>query len=469
MKNADIIIKNATIVTVNKDREILKNHSLVIAGDRITDISPSDSQDSVSVKAKKEIDAAGKVVFPGLINTHTHLFQTLLKGLGDDLALDRWLSTMTFPSAIHLTPEHALVAARLGCLESIRSGTTTVLDYMYPHPREGLSDAVIQAFREVRVRGIFGRGMIDTGGRYGIPEKLLQVLPAIEKDVIRLLDSYNGSENGRVRVWVAPAAIWSCSERSLRRMWEIANEYNTGLTVHISETPFDRHAACELHGAPDAEILESFGIAGPNVLMVHCVYLTDRDIRMAKYYDLKVSHNPVSNMYLASGVPRIPRMIESGITVGVATDGAASNNSQDMIEVLKFTALLQKGYTMDPTILSADKVVEMATIDGARALGMEKEIGSIEVGKKADLFIYNPALSAKSTPMHNPVSTIVYSGTHACVETVVIDGNIILDNGVLATANEEEIILAGQKAAEDLAVRTGTIKNKYRRWRTLAF
>ena len=224
-----------------------------------------------------------------------------------------------------------------------------------------------------------------------------------------------------------------------------------------------------VHGSFDMNVLEELGIVGPNVLMVHSVYLTDRDLRAAKYYDMKVSHNPVSNMYLSSGVARIPRMIESGITVGLGSDGPASNNSQDMIELLKFTALLHKVETKDPTVITSEKVLEMATIDGARAVGMEDDIGSIEIGKKADFFIYNPYLHAKSIPMHHPVSTLVYSGTHACVETVVIDGNIILENGVLLTADEEKIMKDGQKCADALADRAGTAGNKRRDWTSLAF
>ena len=466
---ADTLLHNASLVTVNGRRETLEKHSLLIRDDRIHDIGPADEMKSRYKDAGRIIDASDKVVFPGMINTHNHLFQTLLKGLGDDLVLSDWLSTMTFPSGVYLEPEHTYAASSLGCLEGIQSGTTTMVDYMYPHPREGLDDGVIKGFKRLGIRGFFGRGMMDTGEKYGTPTGIMQTLPEIEKDLVRLFDTYHNSEEGRIKIWISPAAIWSSSEESLKRTWELARHYKTGYSVHISETPFDREAAQDLHGLPDAEVLEKFGILGPEVLMVHCVYLTDRDIRMAKHYDLKVSHNPVSNMYLSSGVARIPRMLESGITVGLGTDGPASNNSQDMVELLKFTALLQKVHSLDPTVLSADKVLEMATIDGARAIGMEDELGSLEVGKKADLFVYNPKRTAKSVPNHNPVSTIVYAGTHASVETVFVDGRPLMEDGKLTVDAEENIIDEGQKAAEDLARKAGTIENKYRRWRTLAF
>lgn len=353
-----------------------------------------------------------------MINTHNHLYQSLLKGLGDDLALSRWLATMTFPSSSHLLRENVYAGAMLGCVEGIKSGTTTMLDYMYPHPVPALSDGVVDAFRDLKIRGILARGMMNTGEEFGVQKAIMQDIETIEKDLYRLFDTYHGSENGRIEVWAAPAAVWSNSEDLLRLTWKISNEYKSGFTIHISETPFDRESSIRLHGASDADVLEKYGIVGPNVLMVHCVFLTDRDIRRAKYYDLKVSHNTVSNMYLSSGVAPVPRMLESGITVGLGTDGAASNNSQDMIELLKFTALLHKVHTKDPTVITAEKVLEMATIDGAKAIGKEDEIGSIEEGKKADflsiilrcrlnrfqcIIRYRPSFMQEPTPVLNPL------------------------------------------------------------------
>ncbi|HEB11940.1 MAG TPA: amidohydrolase [Spirochaetales bacterium] len=463
----DIIVKNATVVTVNNKREILKDHSIAIENDRITEIGPANEMAQKFKGVKKEIEAVGKIVFPGFVNTHNHLFQTLLKGLGDDKVLSEWFTTMTAPSAKLLTEEAVYNAAMLGCLEGINSGTTTVLDYMYPHPVPNLSDSVIRAFKELQIRGIFGRGSVDTG--IGIPQEIMQDPGTVEKDFIRLFETYHGSENGRIRIWLAPAAVWLATEEMLLTTWRLAQKYNTGFTIHISETPFDRQASAELHGQPDMEVLQKLRITGPNVLLVHCVYLTERDMRMARFYDMKVSHNPVSNMYLASGVAPIPRMIESGITVGIATDGAASNNTNDMLEVVRMTPLLHKVHTMDPTILTAAKVLEMATIDGARAIGLEAEIGSLETGKKADLFIYNPVLSARSIPMNNPVSTIVYSGSEKCVETVIIDGNILKEDSRLLVADEEKILQNAQKSADKLSVMAGTAKIKERPWQVLAF
>jgi 5-methylthioadenosine/S-adenosylhomocysteine deaminase len=466
---ASVLIDNATIVTLNPNRDIIKEGALAILDDKIVAIGPSSRVRSAYPLAEKTIDASGMVVFPGLINTHTHLFQTLLKGLGDDRVLSDWFASMTGPSAVHLTEDDVYQASRIGVLDAIRSGTTTMLDYMYPHPRPRLGDQVIRAFSELGIRGILGRGMHNCGEEFGVPTGIMQDVDTIIEDCRRLHETYDEGPGGRIRVWLAPAAVWSNDADCLKAVRSLASSLGTGITVHISETPFDREAAEKLHGSPDMEALERLGVLGPDVLLVHCVYLINREIRVCKDLDVKVSHNPVSNMYLSSGVAPIPRMIETGITVGLATDGAASNNSQDMIETLKFCALLHKVDTLDPTIITAEKVLEMATIDGARALGLEDEIGSLEIGKKADLFIFDPLSSPKSVPLHHPVSTLVYSSSEENIKTVIIDGKVVMEDGVIQTADEEKVLRSAQKVAEDLAKRAGTSGLVRRPWRSLAY
>lgn len=468
-----VLFKNAIIITMNKNREILYGGSLLTEGNRIINIlSPDDDQSMMS--ADRVIDCEGKIILPGFVNTHTHLFQNLLKGMGDDMALDKWLATMTFPAARFLTPEHCYNAAMAGVLEGLNSGVTTNLDYMYPHNRGGLSEGVIKAFKDSGIRGIFGRGCMDTGEDFGVPREIMQSPSEIEKDVVQLMDKHHNSEDERIKIWLAPAAIWSSTEQNLSSLKALKETYKTGLTVHISETPFDRDASVKLHGIPDADMLERMGLTGPDLLMVHCVFLTERDKRMAAHYDMKVSHNTVSNMYLSSGVAPVPSMLAAGITVGLGVDGAASNNCQDMIELMKMTALLHKVDSRDPTIITAEKVLEMATIDGARSVGLEEEIGSLEPGKKADILVFNPFRSAKSIPMHNPVSTIVYSSSEKNIETVMVDGKILVDDGDYLDPNGkltgEKILKNSQESAEDLAALGGmTNRMEGHPWRSSAF
>lgn len=456
----DYLFKNGIIVTVNKNRQVFFNGAIAISRDRIVDIGPSVDLTKKYTSCKNIIDLDGKIIFPGFINTHNHLFQTLLRGLGDDMVLKDWLSTMTFPAASNLTFDDCYYGAKGGIMEGIHSGITTNLDYMYPHPRMGLDYGVIKAMRELGIRGIFGRGCMDTGEKYGVHPGIMQSKNEIEQEVRECFEKYHNIDNGRIKVAVAPAAMWSNSRENLQNLWKIANEYNSIFTVHISETEFDREAAADLHGKPDIDAMIDMGIHGPNVLMVHCVHLTDDDIKKCQEYNLKISHNVCSNMYLSSGVCRIPELLKAGITVSLGADGAASNNANDMVELMKSTALLQKVLTRDPLSISAEKVLEMATIDGAKALGMENEIGSLEIGKKADLVIFDPYKSAKAIPMHNPVSTLVYSSSLHNITDVMVDGRMIMRDGIILTVeNEKEELIKIQKQAENLCQR-GNIKNR---------
>ncbi|WP_101909682.1 amidohydrolase family protein [Marasmitruncus massiliensis] len=450
----DYILTNAVIVTVDPARRVLFDGALAVENGRIAVIGRTEELIRQSPDTRR-IDCTGKAVFPGFINTHNHLFQTLLKGLGDDMVLSDWLRTMTFPAARFLTPEDSCHAAMLGCAEAVRSGVTTMTDYLYLHHKEHLTDGVAKAMTELKIRGVIGSGAMDAGLDAGVCPEITQTPEVVEREMTELFDRYHNSEEGRLKVWAAPAALWSNSEKMLRMLWELTSSYHSGITIHVSETPFDRKATEALHGCAGTDCLEKLGILGPNVLMVHCVYLNQKDIAAAKQYDLKVSHNAVSNMYLSSGVAPVPAMLKAGVTVSLGVDGAASNNGQDMLELMKSTALLHKVSTLDPTVITAEKVLEMATIDGARALGMEDEVGSLEVGKKADFVVFNPYLSPKSIPMHNPVSTLVYSSTMANIESVAVDGRFILENGVLTTADERKILEDGYRAAEQLASRAG--------------
>lgn len=464
----DILIKNACIVTMNEGREILYDGAIYLQNEFIKAIGPTKELENKYSDAAKVIDASGKVVFPGLINTHNHLYQVLLKGLGDDMALKDWLEFMTFPSSPFLDSDNCYYAALNGLVEGIHSGVTTTFDYMYPHAEgySGTDEAVIKAMKDLKVRGVLGRGYMDTGISHGVHPSMLEKVEDIEQ-AVRKLKKYHGSENGRITLGLAPAAIWSNSRESLVMTKKLADELGVLVSIHISETPFDKDASKDVHGKSELDILEEIGLLNDSLIMVHCVYLSDEDIERIKKSGATVSHNPMSNMYLASGVAPIPKLNRAGVPVGIGLDGAASNNSNDMLETLKNTALLQKVHHCNPTIMTADKVLEMATIEGAISLKMDKEIGSLEVGKKADLFIFNPALDLKAIPMHNPVSTLVYSSGNKNVEMVIVDGNIILQDGKLTVFDEKSIAFNCQRAADALGKLAGTDKLKKRPWKSL--
>jgi 5-methylthioadenosine/S-adenosylhomocysteine deaminase len=453
----DLLVVHGTVVTVDQQKKVISDGAIAVGNDRILGVGPAEEILGQFPEARRVITAGGKAVFPGLVNTHTHSFQSLLKGLGDDRVLSDWLAQMTFPAASHLTPELAGMAATLSFLDAIRSGTTTILDYFYPHPVPGLADACLAAMEQTGIRGIYGRGMIDNGEQYGTPRAIMQCVDDAIQDCERLLKIYPSDTSRKLQVWLAPAAVWLCTRDMLLRVKELQDQTGCGLTIHVSETLFDREATRVLHGGSDVEVMCQLGLMRPSTLLVHVVYLTQEDISLCRQTGVSVSHNPVSNMYLSSGIAPIPELRAAGVNVSLATDGAASNNSQDMLEVLKSTALLHKVHSLNPTVIRADEILEMATIGGARALGMAQEIGSLEVGKKADFFIFNPQNHPKSVPMHQPVSTLVYASSPVNVETVVIDGQIVLDEGKMCLLDEYEALGRATEAAREI-VRRGQIQ-----------
>ena len=453
------LILNAVVVTVDPQRRVLWDGAILVRDDRIADLGPTAELKAKYPASAQVIDAAGKVIFPGFINNHTHLFQTLLKGIGDDMELSDWLSHMMFPAAVYLEPEDTYHAAMLGLSEGLHSGVTTTVDYMHCHSKPGLTDGICKAVKDLGVRGIVGRGTMDTGVEYGTCPDLCEKVEDVEADLRRLFKTYHDTENGRLKIWAAPSSMWSNSDEMLKMQWNVVNECGGGFTVHVSETEYARMATEWVHGCNDVDLLEKLGILGPNVLAVHCCWINEKDIALLKAHDIKTSHDACANMYLADGVAPVPEMLKAGVTVGLGLDGAASNNSQDMIELMKCTALLHKNAKLDPMAITAEKVLEMATIDGARALGMEDEIGSLEVGKKADLVFFDPAASQKSTPMHNPVSTLVYSSGMQNITGVMVDGRMLMEGGKLLTASDADIIANGQRAAEGLC-RRGKITNR---------
>lgn len=463
------LIKNTCLVTVNEARDINYEYAIYIENDKIADIGPTKELEDKYTMNTRVIDGTDKIVFPGLINTHNHLFQVLLKGLGDDMVLKDWLEFMTFPSTPYLTEENCYFAALNGLMEGLHSGVTTTFDYMYPHAKgyDRTDEGIIKAMEKLGVRGFLGRGWMDTGVVAGVYPAMIENLDDIEKAVRDLHSKYHNIENGRIKMALAPAAVWSNSGASLKLLKKLSDELDLIYSLHVSETPFDREAVNNLHGKDEIDLLIELGLLNEKLIMVHCVCLTEYDIRKIKEFGATVSHNPVSNMYLSSGVAPIPRLNREGISVGLGLDGAASNNSNDMIELLKMTALLQKVHHRNPTIMTADKVLEMATIEGAKALRLDKEIGSLEIGKKADLFIFNPKKDLKAIPMHNPVSTLVYSSGNKNIETVMVDGDILMEDGVITKIDEGFVADNCQRLADELSVKAGTDKLKKRPWKRL--
>lgn len=430
MSDNSILIKNALILSPNTNFE--NKQSILIKDNLIAEISSQIDESNAS----KIIDATGKIVIPGLINTHTHLSMTLFRGLADDLSLDSWLNDHIWPMEANLNGDFCYIGALLGAVELIKSGTTTFSDmYFY-------MEYVARAIDEAGIRAVLSYGMID----FGDEEKRKNEIKAN----LELFEACDGMADGRIKVFFGPHSPYTASEELLIKVRELADEYNMGIHIHVSETQKEIEDVSSQKGLRPFEYLDKIGFLGPDVVAAHSVWLSDNEIEIIKKNNVKISHNPCSNMKLASGVAPVSKLIENDICVSIGTDGASSNNNLDLIEELKTASLLQKVSTLDPKVLNSDEAIAMGTIKGAEALGLESEIGSIEVGKKADIVLIDTN-SANMVPDSSSLSSnIIYSANGSNVDTTICDGKILMENKKLTILDEEEIYAKARKAIKEL-------------------
>jgi 5-methylthioadenosine/S-adenosylhomocysteine deaminase len=429
MSDNTILIKNAFILSPNFEE---KKQSLLIKDDLIAEISDEIDEG----KADKIIDGEGKILLPGLINTHTHLSMTLFRGLADDLSLDSWLNDHIWPMEANLNGDYCYIGALLGAVELIKSGTTTFSDmYFY-------MEDVARAVEDAGIRAVLSYGMID----FGDAEKRENEF----RENLSLFENCNGMADGRIKVFFGPHSPYTASEDLLVKVRELADEYGMGIHIHVSETEKEINDSLDEKGLRPFEYLEKIGFLGPDVVAAHSVWLSDEEIEIIKKHDVKVSHNPCSNMKLASGIAPVSKLIEKGVCVSIGTDGASSNNNLDLIEELKTASLLQKVSTLDPKVLTSDEAVEMATIKGAEALGWDSEIGSIEVGKKADIILIDTN-SANMVPDSSSLSSnVIYSANGSNVDTTICNGKILMENKKLTVLDEQEIYEKAKQAIKEL-------------------
>ncbi len=439
---------NATIVTMDQNRQILSGAGVLYEQGKISVVG--DSEDIRATALERGIpikDAKGAVLFPGLINTHTHVFQHLLKGLGVDMVLEDWWPGIIGPAGTQIRERHIRAAAHGCVLESLRSGVTTLVDYMQVHPVPGLSDAEIETARDAGIRLVYGRGFRNIANGSSFPKALIEDLESVLRETLALKKSY---ENELIKIWLAPAAAWAVSQDGLKRTVDFSISENIPIMMHVFETDTDDNICMSRYQKRAIAYYEDAGLLRPGFLAVHCVK-TDSDViaRFAKT-GVCVSHNPVSNLYLASGVAPVPDFLKSGVTVGLATDGAASNNSNNMLEAMKMSAIIHKATRNDPLAMTAQQALEMATVGAAKSIGLLDELGSIEPGKRADFFLFDPVKSPGCCPMHDPVATLVYSSDTRGITTVVVGGETLLDDGEFIRLDEEKLLRNEQTLAREL-------------------
>jgi len=433
-----ILIRGGIVIPCDGTKRVLKGADVLVEGNKIVKIG------EIKDKADIVINARGKAVLPGLVNAHTHLSMSLLRGIADDMALKPWLEDEIWPTEAHLTPKHVYVGALLGCLEMIKSGTTCFADQYF------FMEEVAKAVGESGLRASLSYGIIEKGD----PERRKSEI----KKGTELIKNYHNTANGRITTMYGPHAPYTCSKECLEEIKDLAKKYNVGIHIHLSETiKGDVEVVKERYGKRPFIYLQHIGFLGPEVLAAHCVHLNEREIQLVRENDVKIAHNPVSNMKLASGIAPVAEYLEKGIVVAIGTDGCASNNNLDMFEEMKVCCLVHKIREANPEVVNANEALEMATINGAKALGLGKHVGSIECGKKADLVIVDMK-KPHLVPLHNVVSNLVYSTNGADVDTVLVDGKIVMQERKVTTLDEEKILEEAQKAADDLIRKRGMCK-----------
>ncbi len=422
----DTVIHNCTIITVDPEFNIIKHGIICIKDSRLEQISTKTHEQNPP-DSKKVIDAKGGIVMPGLINTHTHLPMTLFRGLADDLPLNIWLNEHIFPAENkHINPESVRYGTLLACSEMLLSGTTTCCDGYF------LEDTVAEAVNDSGMRAVLGQGVID----FPAPEV------ADPSENIKTAEEFAKKWLG-VSPNIIPSIFchspYTCSSRTLKDAKTAANARGLLFQIHVSETKQElNQMQSELRLTP-VEYLDSIGILDANTLLAHCVWIDDHDIEIIAKQNAKICHNPESNMKLAAGVAPVPCCLDSGITVGLGTDGCASNNNLDLFQEMDTTAKLHKVISHNPTVMDAKSVIIMATIAGAKAIGLGNEIGSIEVGKQADLIIIDTD-KPHLTPLYNPVSHIVYTASGSDVRDVLVAGEFLVRNRKLLTLDLDDIL-----------------------------
>jgi 5-methylthioadenosine/S-adenosylhomocysteine deaminase len=450
------LIENGAVYTANDQASLHTPGYLFIEGDTITAVGAGKAPEFLKESADRILDATDMAVIPGLANCHTHLFQTFLRGLADDKPLLDWLKTAIWPVAQNLNPEEARMAALLGLVENLRGGATSIIDHQYIHTHPGNDDGVCQAAQETGLRFTLSYAWADMNYHPALQLTGEHIL----RETQRIYQNWHGQADGRIQFSFGPLIPWGCSDELMKTTYQLAREWQVCSQIHVAETRTEVEMNLAQRGCRHVEWLARLGILGPDVQLVHAVWLDDNELDLAAKHDAIVVHCPVSNMYLASGAPRIREMRKKGIPVALASDGPGSNNNQDMLEVLKTTALLAKISTLDAMALLPADVLDMAFRGGALAMGLPHQIGSLQTGKKADVVLVD-LNSPLAVPVHSVASALVYNQSGSAVDTVIVDGKILMENKQILCVDEEKLLADARQTCKKLFDRAGVAYPTY--------
>ena len=429
-----LVVTGGTVVTMDGGRRVLSPGAVAIDGERIVGVGTPD-EIGRAFSSKHAIDATGKIVLPGLVNTHGHAPMVLYRGLADDLALMEWLEKYLFPAeAKTVSAEMVRIGTRLAALEMIQSGTTTFADMYY------FEEEIAKATKAAGLRAVLGQTII----RFPVPDAKTPEEELARTE--RFINAFKGDP--LITPAVAPHSAYTLEKHTLLASRDLALKHDVPLLIHLAETEDEVRIVKEQAGLTPVGYLESIGFWTPRTLAAHGVWVNDEDIAILKRRGVGVSHNPESNMKLASGTAPVPKYLAAGVALGLGTDGAASNNDLDMFEAMRQAAFLHKLQSRDPRTVPAATALELATLGGARAIGMEREIGSLETGKRADLIVVGMH-RARQTPRYDPLSHLVYATHGDDVETTIVNGQVLMHARKMLTLDEAAVL----REAEAFAVR----------------
>ncbi len=464
MKTIDILISRGIIVTMDSQRRIIDGGSIAIEKDKVIDIGTADEIEK-KYNAEKIIDATKKLVLPGLINCHTHASGSLYRGVGDDLDLEQAGSKIYFPCGhdptIAYPPRNIYIGTLLSCLEYIKSGSTCIVNL------DGEAPEVARAFDKAGIRGVLAPFMNDV---LWTPDEESSGMPDRKKivdDAVEFFNDWNGKAEGRIRCWFGNMTELATSKELLIDIVELAGRYDTGIHVHLGEALFEVNAIRKTYGKRSIEYANDLGLLRPGTLISHCCWLTPHEITLLARSGVSVVHSPVTEMKISDGICPIPQLMESGVNVSLGTDSTGQNNgTTDLVREMKTATLLHKvNYPLDPEILTAEKVLEMATVNGAKAVMWDDELGSLEKGKKADIILVDldkPRLTPiLRKPKFNIVNLFVYSAVGDDVDTMIVNGKIIMLHRKILTLDEDKIMEEAQATAEELMTCSGVDKQSY--------
>ncbi|MDW7739628.1 MAG: 5'-deoxyadenosine deaminase [Bacillota bacterium] len=439
-----LLFKNAQIVTMDSSRNVIFGN-LLIENDQIKAIGDR------TFFADKEIDLNGKIIIPGLIQTHVHLAQTLFRGQADDLALLDWLSKKIWPMEAAHDAYTLYYSALLGICELFRNGTTSIVDMATVH----YTDSVFQAMTETGIRAIGGKCMMDTGN--DVPPRMMESTGKSIQDSVDLLEKWHGSSNNRIQYAFNPRFVLSCSKEMLLEIRDLSEKNQVLIHSHAAENEDETKAVKQSFGKGNIHYLADLGLTGERLILAHCIWVDDEELEILKESGTKVVHCPSSNLKLGSGIARITTMQEMGISISLGADGAPCNNNMDPFMEMRLAALLQKPF-FGPTAMPAEKAFEMVTLGGAKAMGLETQIGSIEPGKKADLAILDLD-RAHSIPAtgSNIYNRLVYEAQSSDVVLTMVDGRIVFENGTVQTIDEKEVYRGSERLIRKILTRLGAI------------